>query len=191
LPITTALTLFGPICSNSLATQSAPRRTIGLRQARQEACPSVTIFSCRQRDSLANVDHDEGREPMTTKKKPPKDIDEYVAGFPVHVREILQKIRKTIQQAAPDAEETIKYGMPTFTLEGNLVYFAAFKNHIGFFPPTQGDEEFKSETSPYEGPKGNLRFPLDAPIPYGLIGKVVKLRVEENLKPGRKKGKYR
>ena len=128
---------------------------------------------------------------MTIKTKTPRDIDEYVAGFPAHVREILQKIRKTIQQAAPDAEETIKYGMPTFTLEGNLVYFAAFKNHVGFFPPTQGDEEFKIEASAYEGPKGNLRFPLNAPIPYDLIRKAVELRVKENLKRDRKKGKYR
>jgi uncharacterized protein YdhG (YjbR/CyaY superfamily) len=122
---------------------------------------------------------------MNTKRNPPKDIDEYIGGFPAEVREILQKIRMTIRREAPDAVETIKYGMPTFTLEGNLVHFAVFKKHIGFFPPTQSDAEFKKEASIYEGDKGNLRFPLDQPIPYGLIDKVVRLRVKENLERGR------
>ena len=81
--------------------------------------------------------------------------------------------------------------MPTFTLEGNLVHFAAFKKHVGFFPPTRGDAEFKNEASVYEGEKGNLRFPLDAPIPYGLIGKVVKLRVKENLERAQVRGNKR
>ena len=128
---------------------------------------------------------------MTTKRKPPKDIDEYIGGFPTDVREILEQIRTTIKRAAPDAAETIKYGMPTFTLEGNLVHFAAFKKHIGFFPPTKGDAEFKNEASVYEGEKGSLRFPLDAPIPYGLIGKVVKLRVKENLERAQARGNKR
>jgi len=87
----------------------------------------------------------------------------------------------TIRKAAPDAEETIKYQMPTFTLKGNLVYFAAFKKRIGFYPPATGDEKFKNEISVYEGAKGNLRFPLDKPIPYALISKIVKFRVRENL----------
>jgi uncharacterized protein YdhG (YjbR/CyaY superfamily) len=128
---------------------------------------------------------------MSTKQKAPKDIDEYIAGFPTDVREILEKIRTTIKRAAPDAEETIKYGMPTFTLEGNLVYFAAFKKHIGLFPPTKGDAKFKNAASVYEGAKGNLRFPLDAPIPHALIRKVVKLRVKENLERARAKGQKR
>jgi uncharacterized protein YdhG (YjbR/CyaY superfamily) len=119
---------------------------------------------------------------MSTTQKPPKSIDEYIAAFPTDVREILQKIRTTIEKAAPGAQETIKYGMPTFTLEGNLVHFAAFKKHIGFFPPVKGDEELKNKLLVYAGPKGNLKFPLDAPIPYALITKVVKLRVKENLK---------
>ena len=126
---------------------------------------------------------------MRTKQKAPKDIDEYIASFPDDIREILGKIRLTIRKAAPDAEEAIKYQMPTFTLKGNLVYFAAFKKHIGFFPPVTGDEKFKNEISAYAGPKGNLRFPLDQPIPYALISRIVKFRVKENLKRAEAKGK--
>jgi uncharacterized protein YdhG (YjbR/CyaY superfamily) len=111
----------------------------------------------------------------------PKDIDEYIAGFPKDVQEILQQIRMTIRQAAPDAEETIKYQMPTFTLKGNLVHFAAFKKHIGFYPAPRGIEELKEEIAPYEGAKSSLRFPLDEPIPFGLIRKIVKLRAEKRL----------
>lgn len=110
----------------------------------------------------------------------PKDIDDYIADFPDDVREILEKIRRTIRKAAPAAEETIKYGMPTFLLEGNLVHFAAFKKHIGLFPPVKADAAFKKKLAVYEGPKGNLKFPLDQPIPYALIGRVVKLRIKEN-----------
>ncbi len=128
---------------------------------------------------------------MTSRQKPPQDIDEYIGRFPTEVREILERIRTTIQTTAPDAAETIKYGMPTFTLEGNLVHFAAFKKHIGFFPPTRGDAEFQKEASVYEGEKGNLKFPLDAPIPYGLIGKAVKFRVKENRERARAKGSKR
>jgi uncharacterized protein YdhG (YjbR/CyaY superfamily) len=119
---------------------------------------------------------------MNTKQKIPKDIDEYIARFPTDVREILEKIRETIKNAAPRAEETIKYAMPTFTLDGNLVHFAAFKKHIGFFPPVKGDENFNKEISVYAGPKGNLSFPLDSPIPYALAAKIVKLRIKENLR---------
>lgn len=119
---------------------------------------------------------------MRTKQKAPQDLDQYIAGFPDHVAAILEKIRMTIRKAAPAAEETISYRIPAFTLKGHLVYFAAFQNHIGFYPPvTGGDEKFKNEKSIYEGPKGNLRFPLDKPIPYSLITKIVKLRMKENL----------
>ena len=128
---------------------------------------------------------------MRTKQKPPKDIDDYISGFPTDVQEILEKIRMTIRKAAPDAEETIKYQMPTFTRKGNLVYFAAFKKHIGFYPPAKGDEKFKNKISVYEGAKGNLRFPLDKPIPYALISQIVKLRVKENSKIAATKGKRR
>ncbi len=119
---------------------------------------------------------------MRTKQKMPKNIDDYIAGYPEDVRKILQKIRQTIREAAPGAEETIKYGMPTFMLNGNLVYFAAFKKHIGFYPPvSSGNSKFKEKLSVYEGAKGSLKFPLDKPIPFDLIDIIVKLRVKENL----------
>jgi uncharacterized protein YdhG (YjbR/CyaY superfamily) len=110
----------------------------------------------------------------------PKAIDEYIAAFSPEIRSILEKIRVAIRKAAPNAEERISYQMPTFALEGKaLVYFGAFKNHIGFYPPVR-DEKLRGETSIYEGAKGNLRFPLDEPIPYTLISKIVKVRVREN-----------
>ena len=98
---------------------------------------------------------------MNTDQTVPKTIDDYIAGFSDDLQEILQKIRMTIREAAPDAEETISYQMPAFKLKGILVYFAAFKKHIGLFPPVTGDEKLMSEASVYAGPKGNLRFPLD------------------------------
>jgi uncharacterized protein YdhG (YjbR/CyaY superfamily) len=119
---------------------------------------------------------------MRNNETGPQNIDEYIAGFPNEVREILEKVRMTIRQAAPEAEETIKYQMPTFTLKGNLVHFAAFKKHIGFYPVPTGIEKFKNELSAYEGGKGSVQFPLDKPIPYDLISKIVKFRVEENMK---------
>ena len=126
---------------------------------------------------------------MNTDQTVPKTIDDYIAGFPVDLQEILQKIRMTIREAAPDAEETISYQMPAFKLKGTLVYFAAFKKHIGLFPPVTGDEKLMSEVSAYAGPKGNLRFPIDKPIPYALISEIVKVRVKENLARAEAKGK--
>jgi uncharacterized protein YdhG (YjbR/CyaY superfamily) len=126
---------------------------------------------------------------MSTEKVTPKTIDEYIAGFPKDVQEILEKIRMTVRKAAPEAQETIKYGMPTFTLNGNLVYFAAFKKHIGFYPPPTGLEKFKNELSAYAGPKGSLIFPLDQPIPYDLIREIVVFRVKENLERAEAKRK--
>jgi uncharacterized protein YdhG (YjbR/CyaY superfamily) len=111
----------------------------------------------------------------------PNEIDAYIAGFPKDVQEILEKIRKTIRAAAPDAEETINYQIPTFTLEGNLVHFAGFKRHIGFYPTPTGIERFKNELAAYEGAKGSVKFPLDQPIPYDLISRIVTFRVQENL----------
>ncbi len=119
----------------------------------------------------------------------PQNIDEYIAGFPPDVQKILHKIRQTIRKAAPDAAETIKYRMPTFTLNGNLVHFAAFKKHIGFYPTPSGTATFKKEIAPYHAAKGSIQFPLDEPIPYGLISKIVKFRVKENLARARTKGK--
>ena len=126
---------------------------------------------------------------MKTNPAEPKNIDEYIAGFPKDVQELLEKVRKTIREAAPDAEEAIKYQIPTFVLKGNLVHFAAFKNHIGFYPAPQGMEEFKEELAPYEGGKGTARFPLDQPIPYDLIGRIVKFRARMNLEKAEAKKK--
>jgi uncharacterized protein YdhG (YjbR/CyaY superfamily) len=119
----------------------------------------------------------------------PKNIDEYIARFPDDVRETLEKIRMIIRKAAPDAQETISYQIPTFTLHGNLVHFAAFKKHIGFYPGPSGIEKFKDELSVYDGAKGSVQFPLDKPIPFSLISRIVKFRVNENLKKAQAKGK--
>jgi uncharacterized protein YdhG (YjbR/CyaY superfamily) len=128
-------------------------------------------------------------EPMEGKKTGFTSIDEYIATFPEEIQKILEEIRATIKAAAPDAEEKISYQMPTFALKGNLVHFAAFKNHIGFYPVPTGIEKFKKELSVYEGAKGSVQFPLDKPIPYELISKIVKFRVKENLKKAETKGK--
>jgi uncharacterized protein YdhG (YjbR/CyaY superfamily) len=112
-----------------------------------------------------------------------RSIDEYIAAFPADVQAILERVRLTIHRAAPDAEEAISYNMPAFRQNGVLVYFAAFKKHIGLFPPVKGDAEFEKEKAYFAGEKGNLRFPLDRPIPYGLIERVVRLRLEKNSLP--------
>jgi uncharacterized protein YdhG (YjbR/CyaY superfamily) len=109
-------------------------------------------------------------------------IDKYILQFPPEVQEILEKVRETIKESAPDAEEKISYQMPTFALHGNLVYFAAFKKHIGFYPTSSGITAFKHELSEYKGGKGTIQFPLGKPIPYELISKIVKFRVAENIK---------
>ncbi len=117
-----------------------------------------------------------------SKKKKPKTVEEYIAGFPKDVQQILKKIRTTIRKAAPEAKETISYGIPTFKLNGPVVYFAAFKKHIGFYPMTAPvKEKFKKELAGYEGGKGTVKFPLDGPIPHGLISKLVKFKIQENL----------
>ncbi|AMV20276.1 iron chaperone [Planctomyces sp. SH-PL14] len=110
----------------------------------------------------------------------PATVDDYIAQSPEEVRPILEKIRATIRRAAPKATERISYRMPAFFQDGVLVYIGAFKNHIGLYPPVCGDEALEAEVAPYEGEKGNLRFPLDRPIPYGLIGRIVKSHVREN-----------
>jgi uncharacterized protein YdhG (YjbR/CyaY superfamily) len=126
---------------------------------------------------------------MRTDQTAPQNIDEYIAGFPKDLQEILQKVRATIREAAPDAEETIKYQIPTFTLKGNLVHFGAYKKHIGFYPTPTGIEKFKNELSVYESSKGAVQFPLDKPIPFDLVTKIVKFRVKENLERAEAKGK--
>ena len=118
-----------------------------------------------------------------------KTIDEYIASFPAEVRKKLEEMRATIRKAAPEAEETISYAIPTFKLKGNLVHFAAFKNHIGFYPAPKGIEAFRKELSAYEGGKGTVQFPLDKPLPLVLISKIVKFRVKDNLDKTKAKSK--
>ena len=123
---------------------------------------------------------------MTTNK--PNNIEEYIAGFPKETQEFLEQMRATIKKAAPDAEETISYAIPTFTLKGRyLVYFAGYKNHISLYPAPRGNEAFKEELSVYKGGKGTVQFPLDKPLPLDLITKIVKFRVKENLEKADKK----
>lgn len=116
---------------------------------------------------------------MKDESKTPQNIDEYIANFPPTVQAILEKIRATIREAAPEASEAISYQMPTFKLAGNLVHFAAFKNHIGFYPTPSGIERFGTELAAYHKSKGTIQFPLDQPIPYELISAIVRARVEE------------
>ncbi|HWL24934.1 MAG TPA: DUF1801 domain-containing protein [Ureibacillus sp.] len=110
----------------------------------------------------------------------PKSIDEYILQYPHEVQEILKTIRKVIKDSAPNAEEKISYRMPTFVLNGNLVHFAAFKNHIGFYPTSSGINSFQQELSEYKSSKGAVQFPIGKPIPYELISQIVKFRVAEN-----------
>ena len=110
-----------------------------------------------------------------------KTIDEYIATFPNNVQSILQELRQVIRDSAPEAEEVISYQIPAFKLNGILVWFAAFKDHIGFYPKSSAIEAFKKELSGYDISKGTIRFPLDKPIPFELVRKIVKHRVKENL----------
>jgi len=119
---------------------------------------------------------------MDSKKNGINSIDEYIATFPKDIQKILEELRATIKAAAPDAEEKISYQMPTFFLNGNLVHFAAFKKHIGFYPTPSGIEAFQKELSVYDGAKGSVQFPLDKPMPLKLTSRIVKFRVAENIK---------
>lgn len=110
----------------------------------------------------------------------PKNMDQYIAEFPAEIRQLLQTIRETVHSVAPQAEETIKYAMPTFTLNGNLIHFAAYKNHIGIYPVPRGEESFKKSLAAYEGEKSTMRIPLDEPLPLLLISKIVKYNVKRN-----------
>jgi uncharacterized protein YdhG (YjbR/CyaY superfamily) len=118
-------------------------------------------------------------------------IDEYIATFPPEVQELLQQMRTTIKAAAPEAVEKISYQMPTFALKGNLVHFAAFKNHIGFYPTPRGIEAFQEELSRYKGAKGSVQFPLNEPLPLDLVTRIVKFRAAENLKNAETKSRKR
>ena len=126
---------------------------------------------------------------MKSKTAKSKNIDEYIASFSPDIQKLLERIRTMIRQAAPEAEETISYQIPTFTLKGNLVHFAAFKKHIGFYPTSTGIEKFKEELSVYEGAKGSVQFPLDKSIPFDLISKIVEFRVKENKERAEANGK--
>ena len=117
---------------------------------------------------------------MSPAKPAPRTIDDYIATFPPKVRTILKKIRATVTRAAPHAEEVISYRMPAFTQDGILIYFAAFSSHIGVYPPVSGDAPLEKALARYTGPKRNLKFALDEPIPYDLIGRIVTLKVKQN-----------
>ena len=118
---------------------------------------------------------------MAAARQQYKTIDEYISAFPEDVRKKLQALRIAIKESAPKAEETINYQIPTFKLNGNLVHFAGYKKHIGFYPAPSGIEAFKDELSGYETAKGSVKFPLDQPLPLALVRKIVKFRVKENL----------
>ena len=128
---------------------------------------------------------------MAVRTTAPKSIDAYIAASSSQVKPILEKIRKTVRAAAPEAHEIISYRMPAFRLDGILLYFAAFKAHVGLFPPVSGDPALEKALSRYAGPKGNLKFPLDRPIPYGLVRRIVLLRVKQNLSRAAAKRKKR
>ena len=117
---------------------------------------------------------------MTPNQEAPPTIDAYIAGYPEEVQAILQQIRRTIHETAPEATEAISYGMPTFKLHGNLVHFGAFKSHIGFYPVPSGMEAFKDELAAYKQGKGSVQFPLDKPMPLDLIRRIVDFRVQES-----------
>jgi uncharacterized protein YdhG (YjbR/CyaY superfamily) len=119
-----------------------------------------------------------------------KTVDEYIAAFPKNVQVILQELRHAIKESAPEAEEAISYQMPTFKLNGNLVWFAAFKNHIGFFPKTTAIEAFKEKLGKYDTSKGTVRFPINEPIPFDLVKEMVRFRVKENQSKKRIRQKY-
>jgi uncharacterized protein YdhG (YjbR/CyaY superfamily) len=117
---------------------------------------------------------------MAATKSTPSNIDEYVDRFPEDVQQLLRKMRSTIKKAAPKAEEAISYGMPVFTLQGRLVWFAAHKGHIGFYPGAGAIKEFKKELSSYKGAKGSVQFSFDRPLPLALVSRIVKFRVKQN-----------
>jgi uncharacterized protein YdhG (YjbR/CyaY superfamily) len=118
---------------------------------------------------------------METRQVPANTIDEYISGFSPEVQAILRRVRQTVQEAAPEAQEVISYRMPAFKQDGIILFFAAFRNHIGLYPPVAGDSRFQKAIAPYAGEKGNLRFPLDKPIPYELIARITALRLRQNL----------
>jgi uncharacterized protein YdhG (YjbR/CyaY superfamily) len=124
---------------------------------------------------------------MEKGKKEYSSIDEYIRSFPEHIQKKLDEIRKAIKGQVPEAQEKISYQIPTFFLNGNLVHFAGYETHIGFYPGANGIDAFKTELSAYKTGKGSVQFPIEAPLPIGLIKKIVNFRVKENMKKKRKK----
>jgi uncharacterized protein YdhG (YjbR/CyaY superfamily) len=124
---------------------------------------------------------------MAMNKRIPKNIDDYVDRFPKEVQQLLGQMRLTIRKAAPKAKESISYGIPTFTLDGNLVWFAAYKSHIGFYPRASAITAFKKELSAFKGAKGSVQFPFDEPLPLALVSRIVKFRVKQSLSRRKKK----
>lgn len=118
-----------------------------------------------------------------------KDIDSFIADFPKETQKLLQQVRETIQKAAPEAQETINYGIPTFKLNGNLVHFSGYKHHIGFYPGAAGIKAFEKEIAKYKNAKGSVQFPLDQPIPFDLITRITKFRVQQNIEKAEAKKK--
>lgn len=140
--------------------------------------------SCCKMDNSAlkrRVEKDQKGMLIESKRKAYNSIDEYIADFPEGIQKILNELRAVIKAAAPDAQERISYQMPTFSQNGNLVHFAAYQHHIGFYPTPSGIEKFKRELSAYEGSKGAIRFPIDQSLPFELISQIVAFRVKENL----------
>ena len=128
---------------------------------------------------------------MVTRRLAAATVDEYIAAFSPEVQAILQRVRQTVREAAPEAEEAISYQIPAFKQNGVLVYFAAFKSHIGFYPPVRGDPALAKAVSPYAGEKGNLRFPFNQPVPFELISRITRLRLKQNLAKATSRGKGR
>jgi len=126
---------------------------------------------------------------MSITRSKPSDIDEYISAFSPEVQAVLQQVRQVVRSAAPDAQEVISYQMPALRQHGVLVYFAAFKNHIGFYPPVRGDSRLEKAAAPYAGENGNLRFPLDQPIPFELIKRLTAFRLKQDLANAAAKGK--
>ena len=118
---------------------------------------------------------------MQARPTPPATVDDYIAGFPPEVQAILRKIREVVRKAAPAAQEVISYRMPALKQNGMLIYYAAFRNHVGLYPPVTGDARIEKDIAPYAGEKGNLRFPFDKPIPYDLIARITELRLRQDL----------
>jgi uncharacterized protein YdhG (YjbR/CyaY superfamily) len=163
----------------------ADGQVAGLEKKDQVLLQQAASGACRSIRPAKN------RRGGRTARATPQTIDEYIGACPAEVQAILKKIRLTIREVVPQAVEKISYLMPAFALDGDLIYFAAFKKHIGVFPPVQGDEKLSKDLARYRGEKGNLKFPLDEPIPYGLLKRVVQFRLKEHaerVQSRRKKG---